>query len=317
VRKTFGKYQAVIVQWAGLVLVIMVFGAWSKWNLFSQYNLNSMLETATPLLIACLGMTFIFAHGGMDISSGAVVALAALASVTVMNTSGSLALGVLVAVAVSILCYLVNAVVTNKFGLMATITSLAIMFSARGIVTYICQTTPNESIAISHVNVILFKKNHLFMEIVIVIAILLFSILFNYTKIGKGAKAIGDNEISAKQNGVRVDRTKLICYAIAGVCVGLAGVFKLCASGMVQSTTGAGMEMDVLVIVVLGGMSLSGGVCTKISSAIVGTFTYVFLVKGLTIIGMNPNLVVLTKAIIFLIIIYITAQRNNLKTLPR
>lgn len=311
------KYQSVIIQWLGLLLVITIFGSWSGGNLFSKYNLNSMIITATPLLIACLGMSFIFAHGGMDISSGAVVALASLGAVVTMNGSGSLLLAVIVSMLISMVCYIINAVVTNKFGLMATITSLSIMFAARGLVTYICQQTPNESISIANVDVTLFKKNYSFMMLVAVAAILMLTVIFNYTAIGKGAKAIGDNARSARQNGVPIDRTKLICYSIAGICVGIAAIFKLCSTGMVQSTTGTGMEMDILVVLVLGGMSLSGGVNTKISSAVVGTFTYVFLVKGMTIIGLNPNIVVLIKALIFLLIVYITAQRNNLKTIPR
>lgn len=315
--KKIKEYQSELVKWIGLVLVTLVFGIWSDWNLLSAYNLNSMIETVTPLAIACIGMAFVFAHGGMDISSGAVVALAALLAVVVMNNTGSIALGVLSAMAVSMICYFVNVIVTNRFGLMSTITSLAIMFSARGIVTYICQNTPNESISIANVDVSMFKKNHIFMILMVAAVMVILGILFNYTKLGKGARAIGDNEVSAGQNGVAIDLTKVLCYLIAGICVGMAAVFKLCATGMVQSSTGNGFEMDILVCLVLGGMSLSGGMGTKISSALVGSLTYVILMKGLTIIGMNPNVVILVKAIVFLIIIYITTQRSSLKTLPR
>ncbi len=311
------KYQSAAVQWLGLLLVIAVFGVWSGGNLFSRYNINTMLETVTPLLIVCAGMTFIFAHGGMDISSGAVVAIASLAAVQMMNRTNSLLLGILAAMCVSVVCYVINVIVTNKFGLMATITSLAIMFSARGLVTYLCQLTPNESISISNVSVELFKKNHVFMVIVMVLTVLILGIVFNYTEIGKGAKAIGDNGLAAKQNGVLVDRTKIICYVIAGICVGLASVFKLSAVGMVQSTTGNGLEMDVLVVVVLGGMALSGGAGARMSSGVVGAFTYVLLIKGLTIVGMNPNVVLLVKAVIFLIIIFVTAPRSTMKTMPK
>ena len=315
--KKLKKYQSELVKWIGLIFVIIVFGLWSQWNLFSEYNINSMIETVTPLVITCLGMSFVFAHGGMDISSGAVVALAALVAVMTMNKTGSIFLGMILAMMVSMGCYIINAIVTNKFGLMSTITSLAIMFSARGIVTYICQKTPNESISISNVDVTLFKKNHIFMIVMVILSMLVFGFIFNYTRLGKGARAIGDNEISARQNGVKIDKTKMMCYLIAGICVGIASIYKLCATGMVQSTTGNGFEMDVLVVLVLGGMSLAGGMGTKISSAVIGSFTYVILIKGLTIIGMNPNLVVLVKAVVFLIIIYITAQRSNLKTIPR
>lgn len=137
-----------------------------------------MLETVTPLVIVCSGMTFIFAHGGMDISSGAVVALSSLAAVNVMNATGSLLLGFFVSVTVAVLSYLFNAVVTNKFGLMAVITSLAIMFSARGLVTYICQQTPNDSISVASVSLKLFKKDHVFMVILMAIVVLLLSLLF-------------------------------------------------------------------------------------------------------------------------------------------
>jgi ribose transport system permease protein len=102
------KYRSVIIQWSGLILVVLIFGVWSEWNLFSKYNMNSMIITAVPLLIASLGLSFIFAHGGMDISSGAVAALAALAAVVIMNTSGSLILAVLAAMLVSMICYIIN-----------------------------------------------------------------------------------------------------------------------------------------------------------------------------------------------------------------
>ena len=86
------KYQSTIVQWLGLILVVLIFGIWSEGNLFSRYNINTMLETVTPLLVVCVGMAFIFAHGGMDISSGAVIAAASLAAVQLMNRTDSLVL---------------------------------------------------------------------------------------------------------------------------------------------------------------------------------------------------------------------------------
>ena len=310
-------HQSKIVQWLGLVLVIVIFGIWSEGNLFSEYNLKTMIETVTPLVITCAGMAFVFAHGGMDISSGAVVAVSSLCAVLLMNHTGSLIIGLLSSIVISIICYVINVLVTNKFGLMATITSLAIMFSARGIVTYVCQTTPNERISISEVSLELFKKNHIFMITTMLVVVLMLGIIFNYTSIGKGAKAIGDNEKAAYQNGVWVSKTKVICYVIAGICVGIASFFKLSTTGVVQSMTGEGLEMDVLVVSVLGGMSLAGGAGTRMSSAVVGAFTYVILAKGLTIVGMNPNIVLLVKALIFLMIVYVTATRDNLKTMPK
>jgi ribose transport system permease protein len=315
--KLLKTYQGAFIQWLGLFLVITVFGILSGGNLFSSYNLNTMLETATPLVLICCGMTFIFAHGGMDISSGAVVAIASLTAVLTINKTESLAAGVAASVVTAVVCYTVNAVVTNKFGLMAVITSLAIMFSARGFVAYICQKTPNDSISVATVSLKLFKKDHVFMVVVMAAFLLILSVVFYLTGFGKGARAIGDNEVAARQNGVTTGLTKLLCYVIAGACVGIAAVFKLGAVGKVQSSTGTGLEMDVLVAVVLGGMSIAGGRNTRLSSAIVGVFTYVILLKGLTIIGMNPNLVALLKAVVFLAVIFITSSRTKSKVMPK
>lgn len=315
--KILKRYQSTIIQWLGLFLVIAIFYGWSEGNLFSEYNTKTMLETLTPLVIVSVGLTFVFAHGGMDISAGAVEALAALSAVYIINSSGSLFAGVLTAVAVSVICYIINSFVTNKFGLMAVITSLAIMFVARGIVTYICSKTPNDRMSVAKVDMTLFKSNYGFMIAVILSVVIIAVIVFNYTKIGKGSKAIGDNSLAAKQNGIRVDMTKIICYIIAGAMVGIASLFTVSSVGMVQSSTGNGFEMDILVVVVLGGMSLAGGNNTRISSAVVGAFTYVILLKGLSIVGMDPNIVVLIKAIVFLVVIFITATRSNLKTMPR
>ena len=102
--KKLKQHQSELVKWVGLFFVIFIFGIWSDWNLFSQYNVKSMIETVTPLVITCLGMSFVFAHGGMDISSGAVVALAALTAVTSMNKTGSLLVGIILAMAVSVVC---------------------------------------------------------------------------------------------------------------------------------------------------------------------------------------------------------------------
>ncbi len=314
---TIKKYTPTIVRWVGLIAVTLIFGIWSEWNLLSEYNINGMIETATPLIIACIGLTFIFAHGGMDISSGAVIALSALLAVLTMNATGSIILGILVAMLVSVICYIINAVVTNQFGLMSTITSLSIMFIARGIVTYVCQLTPNESISIANVDVTLFKKNHIFMIVVTFVVVLILTVVFNYTKIGKASKAISDNVVSAQQNGVKVNLIKILDYTIAGFCVGLASIFKMSYTGVVQSTTGNGFEMDVLVVLILGGMSLSGGADTKVSSAVIGSITYVLLIKGLTIIGLDPSYVVLIKAIIFICVIFITAKKSNLNIMPR
>ena len=144
---------------------------------------------------------------------------------------------------------------------------------------------------------------------VIVIAVCLF--FFHFTSLGKYAKAIGDNPISAEQSGARITKIKFWCYFIAGICVGAASVIILARAGNVSRNIGAGMEMNVMIAIILGGMNLSGGAKSRISAAIVGTITYSLLANGLTIAGVSQGHITLIKGIIFLLIVAMTLRQNK------
>jgi ribose transport system permease protein len=148
--------------------------------------------------------------------------------------------------------------------------------------------------------------------VLIILAVtLIVTYFFRYTKLGKYTRAIGANEVTTAQCGVNTTKWKVIAYMAFGACVAVGAFVMLMRTGSAGKGTGSGYAMDVMICLILGGMPLSGGMKSKVSSALIGTFTYVLLTNDLTTMGVN-----FVKAIIFIGIILITCRKKD-SVLPR
>ncbi len=307
-----------IVCYGSLILVIALFTVLTEGKILSLYNLKSLVGQMSTLMIISVGMIFMFGHGTVDITSGAVGGLCTLAITVVLNKTESVPAALIAAIMISVLLYWFCWFVTAKFGLMSIISSLAVMFIARGLVTYLLSLNDGR-INIQNYNLIApFKSNFLIPLGTMILIAILGIILFNYTKLGKYVRAIGDNPLCAQQSGANVTRIKFWCYTIAGFCVGTGSIFLLARAGNVSKNIGSGLEMDVMVAVILGGMNLNGGAKSRISAAIAGTITYALLSNGLTIAGVSQVYISLIKSLIFICIIGMTLrQKKSIAEMPR
>ncbi|MGN1095949.1 MAG: ABC transporter permease, partial [Eubacteriales bacterium] len=301
------QHKTSVIQYAGFFLVLIIFSVITGGQIFSAYNIKTLIGQTAPLMITCVGVIFMFTNGSMDIASGAVGGLCAMSAALVLNATGSLPLAILVSVAISVFLYLFSAFVSIKFGLISTIASLAVMFMARGIVTYVCSLMPSTVISLDNYGLVNAFKNNTALQIALMAAVgLICWVMFSFTKLGKHARAVGDNPISAEQNGVKINKTKMLCALISGFCVGIVAIFLLARAGSVSKNIGSGMEMDVMVAMILGGMALSGGSKSKFSAAVIGPLTFRLLSNGMTMAGVPTGYVSLIRGIIFLIIVFAT-----------
>lgn len=305
-----------MIQYAGLVLVIAVFGLLTQGRILNSFNMKMVIKQLVVLFILCIGLSAVYAHGGFDISVGAVIALCAMAATFAMNVTQSVFAGFIVAIAIAVGLYLINIVVAIQFGVMSTISSLAIMFIARGIVQFIAYTK-SENINVN-IDASFYYSNTGFMVFLMIVVAVIGILLFNYTGFGKQNRAIGDNPLAAAQSGVKVNRVKMLAYAFAGFCTGIAALMYTVREGTITDKAGSGMEMSVIIALILGGMALNGGSKAKISAAIIGSITFVFLNNGLTMAGVSTNAVFFVKGTIFLAIIFLTLRKQgDQKALPR
>lgn len=305
-------HRGIIIQYASFIFVIVLFYVLTSGEIFSAYNIKTLIGQTTPLIIASVGVIFIFANGSVDIASGAVAGLCAMTSALILNATGSLLLAFMVSILISVTMYLFSTVVSIKFRLVFTIASLAVMFMARGVVTYVCSLMPSTIISLDNYNLIRgFKTNTTLQIILMIAAVLVCWVLFSFTKVGKQSRAVGDNAVSAQQSGVKIDKNKIICALIAGISIGIVSIFSLARAGSVTKNIGSGMEMDVMVAMILGGMSLSGGSKSKFSAAVIGPITFRLLSNGMTMAGVPTAYVSLIRGIIFLLIVFATLRQNK------
>lgn len=299
-----------LLPYMGLILVIVVFGIASKGILFSAYNVKSILTQTAPIVLMSMGAVFIYSLGNMDVSMGSAVGMCGLGSCLVMNATGSLPLAILTSVIVALVFSLINSVVSGVLGILPILASVCTMMVGRGILMIVTTNAGGSGIKVAH-DISVLKQVPLQIIVVILVAVV-FTYLFNFTSIGKYARSVGANAECAKENGIDPFKVQVLSYLILGTSIGIASVFIWSNTGNITRSSGMGYEMDVMIALILGGMSLNGGMKSKFSSAVIGSFTYIILKNGLLLSSfLEYNQVDMAKAIIFVVMVVITCREKG------
>lgn len=284
-------------------------------SIWSERKLATLMSNVIVTALMSVGAVFVYALGNMDISIGRQVGLYATLMVLLGNSTGSLLLPIVISIVLSVVFAFINGAVGDLLKMHPIIPSLVMMFILTGVNTLIYVKLDTRNIALTSMAHDIFK-NPILMAAVLIVEVLVVSGLFNYTKFGKYARAIGANQVTTAQSGVNLIKYKVIAYIIMGICVVVASIFQMGYTGAAADATGTGFEMDVMVALILGGMPLSGGMRSKVSCAVVGAFTFALLDVGLPMIGIPTKVTFLIKAVIFLAVICITCRKKD-GTLPR
>jgi ribose transport system permease protein len=319
VNKTWIKaHVPEVAAYGGLLFCILLFIIVPPFfgnSILAPKKLATLMSDVIVVGLISVGAVFIYSLGNIDISIGKQVGLYATLMVLITNSTGSLLLSVVVCLAIALVLAVVNGVGGEVLRIHSIVPSVVIMFLLSGLSTIIYVSLGTRNITLKSFDYSIFKSPWL-MLIVLVLEVAVVVYLFNYTKYGKYARAIGANPVVAAQSGVSLIKFKAIAYMIMGVCVVLGSLFRMGYTGAASDSTGTGLEMNVMVALILGGMPLSGGMRSKVSCAVVGSFTFSLLDVGLPLIGISNKLTYLVKALIFIIVVLMTC-RKKLGILPR
>ena len=110
-----------------------------------------------------------------------------------------------------------------------------------------------------------------------------------------------------------MNKYKLVAYLILGACVGVAAFFQLTRLGQVSSSSGSGLEFNMMIAMVLGGFPMSGGSFARFRQFILGGVTMTILSSGLIMCGLDVSLVAGVKGLIMLLIVGLTYDRSVMK----
>ena len=288
-------------------------------SIWSPAKLSTLMSDVIVTALMSVGAVFIYSLGNMDVSIGKQVGLYSTLIVMLGNAWGNLWAPILLCLGIAIVIALINGAAGELLHMYSVISSVVFMMILSGVLTFVYSTLGTRNISLTLEGLtsgIPLLRNPVFMIAVLAVETLIISYFFYFTKFGKYARAIGANQTAAAQSGVNIVLYRVIPYVFMAFCLVTAAVFQMGYTGAASESTGTGFEMNVMVSLILGGMPLKGGMKSRVSCAIIGSFTYSVLAIGLPIIGVPVNATFLVKAIIFVVVVLITCRQKN-GVLPR
>lgn len=291
------------ISFIGLVLVAVVFQAFTQGRLLSVRNMMNIFNNFFSIGLGSVGVMFLMSLGELDLSVGATLGFAA--------TIGALAARIQtwwilpVCLLTGIIIGTLNGVLISRLKVESFIGTLAVSFIARGLTTYLL----NGSVGIP-LSQRIYDKSSLKITVFVIVAAAFF-VLFNYTAFGKSCRAVGASEDAARQSGVAVERVRTIAFIISGFLCGLAGFFSLVRTCTASSNTGNGFEFEVLLAVLFGGMPLSGGWAVRFRAAIVGSVAMAIMKNGMSLMGIDGLTQQIIQGCILIVVVAISFDRKN------
>jgi ribose transport system permease protein len=283
-----------------VVLLLMIAGTIADREQFlTQDNLLTVLTQASVTGVVAVGMTFVIATGGIDLSVGSMLAAVSIAG-GLVGEQQSLPF-ILGALGLGLLLGLVNGVMISYGRIVPFIATLAMFAGARGLALWM---NDRDSIRLSNLDVVRElgrgKVAGIPNPALVFLAITVIGwVVLNRTRYGRHVVAIGGNREAARMAGIRPTAIVTSVYVLSGLCVGIAAILLSGRLGSASPVAGNLLELDAIAAVVIGGTSLAGGRAT-ITGTFLGVITFGLVFNLLNLLDMPAELQQLTKGVIIL-----------------
>lgn len=278
-------------------------------------NLINILKQTSTVSVVAIGMTFTLICGGLDLSAGSVMALAAVCSAKFgLPGEYPFIVPLLVAIGIGIVCGFINGLFVAKGGVPAFIATLGMSQAARGMALLVTNAMPIFGLSPEYVYLGSGKIQDIPVLVIVMLAVLaVATIILEMTRFGRHVYAIGGNETSAHISGINVVRVKMACYMIMGALTGFCGILL---AGRLQTgtpTMAEGYELDAIAGSVIGGVSSSGGV-GKVYGAVVGSLLLTMIANGLDLLNVSAYYQQIVKGAIIVFAVLIDVRTKGVKT---
>ncbi|MFI6089735.1 ABC transporter permease [Streptomyces sp. NPDC051218] len=259
-----------------LAALILIGGITQPDSFLDTDNVQLILTQASVIGVVTVGMTFVIISGGIDLSVGAIVALASVWATTVATQEYGFAGILFTAVIVGMACGLVNGMLIAYGAMVPFIATLAMLAAGRGLAL---QITDGKTQMVTVDSVLKLGERDSYIlgipPLVLVFAAVTVVgwLLLNRTTFGRRSVAVGGNAEAARLAGIDVRRQRLYLYLLSGLCCGIAAFLLIILSGSGQNTNGNLYELDAIAAAIIGGTLLSGGRGT-ITGSVLGVLIF-------------------------------------------
>ncbi len=275
-----------------------------------------ILNQGSKVMVLAIGMTLVIATGGIDISVGAVMAIAgAIAALLISMLDAGTCIGagmgpsvywiipVLAALVLATLAGFWNGMLVAGFGIQPMVATLVLMVAGRGVAQLI---TDGQIITFDNPGLVFLCNGHaLFLPFsvwIVVAMYVIFGLLTRKTAFGLFIESVGNNERASRYAGIEARRIKWLTYVICGFCAGVAGLLAAsnikCAD---SNNAGLYLELDAILATVIGGTSMAGG-RFFLSGSLVGAILIQTLTTTMYMKNVSPAIVQVPKAMVVIIV---------------
>jgi inositol transport system permease protein len=291
----------------GVALVFEVLG-WmfvGQSFLLNKDRLVVMILQMSVIGIIAVGVTQVIITGGIDLSSGSVLALTAMVAASLAQEPGYAravypALGgisvfwpILAGLAIGAVTGLINGSLISYTAIPPFIATLGMYVSARGLAKWYTHGSPISMLTEDYAWI----GSGAVPVVIFLVVALIFHIALRYTRYGKFTYAIGANRQAARVSGINVGRHLIIVYSLAGLLSGLAGIVTSARAITGQAGMGMGYELDAIAGAVIGGTSLNGG-AGRITGTVIGVIILGVMTSGFTFLRIDAYYQEIVKGVI-------------------
>lgn len=296
-----------------VILVIFVLIVCCLTNdFFSSRNLTNILRQICTSCVLSLGFTLVLSSGMIDLSVGYMLGMIGIATAMMAVSGISAPIVILAALVIGGFCGFLNAFVTSMFNLAPFIVTLAMGMVYQGINLLLCHA---KSIAGLPDWYLFFGTGKVlgipFPVIVMIVLVIIMTIVVQRTKFGRYALAVGGNKKAARVCGIPTKKIMYSVYIITGVCVGMSALLLTGRTASAQTTAGAGMELDAVAAVVIGGTPMEGGKA-NVFGTLIGCLLIQVISNSLNLLGVDSNWQKIAKGLVIIVAIILDQQGSRL-----
>lgn len=311
---------------ASLLGLIAIFSVASS-AFFSVGNGLTVALQVTSIAYLGIAATCVIITGGIDLSVGAILALAGVVAAMLVKAGVPVPIGMLGGLLVGGLCGLINGLCVTALKLPPFIATLGMMLVARGVALQLTDARAIGGLGESFAelgNGTLFRIAKIgddgfpdvtfvgipYPVLLMVVLAVAVSILLNRSTLGRHLYAVGSNREAARLSGVNVNGVTLFAYVLSGLLAGLTGCVLMSRLVTAQPSEGLMYELDAIAAAVIGGTSLSGGV-GSVSGTVIGAFVIGILRNGLNMTGVSAFTQQILIGVVILLAVWIDQMRHR------
>ena len=311
-RTVFARPELALL--ACLAALVVFFGIFAD-GFLTVRNMTNVLGQASYPLIAGVGLALVILAGEVDISIGSLLGAVALPLIVVMNATGSLPLGIAAALMLALVVGAVNGWLVAYVGLNSLIVTLGMLFIIRGaIYLYTGQRAIPDQVMLESFFQIgngRLARTLPYPALMSFVVLGVFLYVLRYRRFGRQVLAVGGSPEVARLAGYDVRRVKFATFVICALLTAVAGILMASRQGSAVHITGLSFEFQVVAAVVLGGVSLAGGIGSLWGVAL-GVLILSYLANGLGLMSIPTEwTLVITGAVIILAVALDEAKRRQ------